>query len=142
MKLTQYGITVSLLVGLGACSGMTSTSSRLGAGHSSQATAPAVSPGMVRQVQSTLRDDGYYRQGAVDGVWGLGTESAVRSFQHDHDLVSDGQLDVPTLQALNLTPGMNSPASTQPMTANSAPADPSQVAPSTGNAVTPNNQPR
>ena len=58
---------------------------------------------MVKQVQSKLRDDGYYKQGAVDGVWGSGTEYAVRSFQHDHNLSSNGQLDVPTLQALNVS---------------------------------------
>lgn len=66
---------------------------------------PTVAPDMVKDVQSKLRDDGYYEQGAVDGVWGSGTEAAVRSFQKDHQLSSSGQLDVPTLQALNVASG-------------------------------------
>jgi peptidoglycan hydrolase-like protein with peptidoglycan-binding domain len=74
---------------------------------------------MVRQVQSQLRDGGYYKQGPVDGVWGAGTENAVRAYQRDHNLTSNGQLDVPTLQALNLaggtsTTGNPNPPATQP----------------------------
>ena len=66
---------------------------------------PVVAPDMVKQVQAKLRDDGYYKQGTVDGVWGSGTEMAVRSYQRDHNLGSSGQLDVPTIQALNLAGG-------------------------------------
>jgi N-acetylmuramoyl-L-alanine amidase len=65
-------------------------------------TQPTVSPDTVRQVQSKLRDDGYYKQGPIDGVWGSGTQASVQSFQHDHNLTANGQLDLPTLQALNL----------------------------------------
>lgn len=101
MKTWRYGMAVALLTGLGACSNMMgNTSSRQAA-----LVQPTVAPGMVKQVQSKLRDDGYYKQGSVDGVWGSGTESAVRSFQKDHNLDSSGQLDVPTIQALNLTSG-------------------------------------
>jgi peptidoglycan hydrolase-like protein with peptidoglycan-binding domain len=103
MKIVRYGIAIGLLASLGACSNM------MGSGGSSQSTAmappPAVAPDMVRQVQSKLRDGGYYKQGPVDGVWGSGTQASVRSFQHDHNLTANGQLDVPTLQALNLANG-------------------------------------
>jgi peptidoglycan hydrolase-like protein with peptidoglycan-binding domain len=58
---------------------------------------------MVREVQSRLSDGGYYQLGAIDGIWGTGTETAVKNFQRDHDLGTSGKLDVPTLQALNLT---------------------------------------
>lgn len=60
---------------------------------------------MVRQVQLKLRDDGYYKLDNIDGVWGSGTEAAVRSYQRDHNLIGSGQLDVPTLQAMNLPGG-------------------------------------
>ena len=36
-------------------------------------------------------------------MWGRGTERPVTRFQHDHNLPANGKLDVPTLQALNLT---------------------------------------
>lgn len=117
MKIIRYGITLSLLAGLGACSNFDSRGS---APPSTAMTQPAVAPDMVRQVQSKLRDDGYYKQGPVDGVWGSGTQASVRSFQHDHNLATNGQLDVPTLQALNLTsrwspdPVSNGPSPTQP----------------------------
>jgi len=73
--------------------------------YSSRAPAPAstaVTQDTIRQVQSSLQRDGYYKQGNVDGVWGVGTENAVQAFQRDHSLTASGQLDVPTLQAMNL----------------------------------------
>jgi peptidoglycan hydrolase-like protein with peptidoglycan-binding domain len=138
MRNLRYGIAVGLLAGLGACSNM------MGSSNSSPApvamTQPTVAPDMVKQVQSKLHDGGYYKQGPVDGVWGSGTESAVRSFQKDHNLGSSGQLDVPTLQALNVTSGpvaANNPppadrAPTQPTGnySNPPPADNSAAPPS------------
>jgi peptidoglycan hydrolase-like protein with peptidoglycan-binding domain len=104
MKLMRYGIAIGLLAGLGACSNMMGGGSSSGSSsHAAAATAPPVAPEMVRQVQSKLRDGGYYKQGPIDGVWGPATEASVRSFQHDHSLTPNGQLDVPTLQALNVT---------------------------------------
>ncbi len=89
------------LVALPACSNMTVRGSQ--AERPAVAAQPPVSSDLVRQVQSKLQDTGYYKQGAVDGVWGAGTETAVANFQRDHSLTSSGKLDVPTLQALNLT---------------------------------------
>lgn len=106
MNLLRYGIAVGLLAGLGACSNMGGSS----APRAAAVTQPTVAPEMVRQVQSKLRDSGYYKQGSVDGVWGSGTEAAVRSYQHDHSLTANGQLDVPTLQALNLAGGSSTNA--------------------------------
>src|ERR1700712_3543331 len=104
MKQMRLGIAVGLVVALGACSNMMGGGSNASS-RTTMAVPPTVAPDMVRQVQSKLRDDGYYKQGAVDGVWGAGTQASVRSFQHDHNLTSNGQLDVPTLQALNLPNG-------------------------------------
>jgi peptidoglycan hydrolase-like protein with peptidoglycan-binding domain len=107
MKIMRFAIAVGLLAGLGACSDM------MGNRGSSQSTAvaapPAVAPDMVRQVQSKLRDGGYYK-GAVDGVWGAETQASLRAFQRDHNLTANGQLDVPTLQALNVASGSASNA--------------------------------
>jgi peptidoglycan hydrolase-like protein with peptidoglycan-binding domain len=118
VKILRFGITIGLLAGLGACSNFDSRGSV--PQSSAVASPPAVAPDMVRQVQSKLRDDGYYKQGAVDGVWGSGTQASVRSFQHDHNLATNGQLDVPTLQALNLS------SSWAPDTASNTPPPPTQ----------------
>ena len=40
---------------------------------------PALTQEMTQQVQERLQQQGIYR-GRVDGVWGPGTESAVRSY--------------------------------------------------------------
>jgi peptidoglycan hydrolase-like protein with peptidoglycan-binding domain len=127
MKILHYGIAIGLVAGLGACADMMGNSS---SAPRAVATQPTVAPDLVRQVQSKLRDGGYYRQGAVDGVWGSGTENAVRSYQHDHNLGSSGQLDVPTLQALNLTAGSNpNPPVTQPTNSTLPPAAPMNTGP-------------
>ena len=118
MRLTRYGIAIGVLAGLGACSNMMGGGGSGSSYRAASATTPPVAPEMVRQVQSKLRDDGYYKQGAVDGVWGPGTEASVRSFQHDHSLTTNGQLDVPTLQALNVT---NTTATTNNPPDNAAP---------------------
>jgi peptidoglycan hydrolase-like protein with peptidoglycan-binding domain len=128
MKILRYGIAVGLIAGLGACSNFDSRGSV--PQSTAMAPSPAVAPDMVRQVQSKLRDGGYYGQGPVDGVWGSGTQASVRSFQHDHNLATNGQLDVPTLQALNLTSSWtpdtasNAPAPTQPNYNPAPPAPP------------------
>src|SRR5580704_11191239 len=41
---------------------------------------PELSPGMVRQVQTALQQQGVYN-GAIDGIWGPQTQAAVQSFQ-------------------------------------------------------------
>lgn len=121
MRTLQYTLAVGLLAGLGACSNM------MGGGNQAPKTVvsqPTLAPDMVKQVQSKLRDDGYYKQGAVDGVWGAGTETAVRLFQRDHNLGSSGQLDVPTLQALNVTGGPSMTNTMSPTTNTVSPTQP------------------
>ena len=125
MKMMRFGIAIGLLAGLGACSDM--MGGRSSGAPRAAATQPTVAPDMVRQVQAKLRDGGYYKQGSVDGVWGSGTEAAVRSFQQDHNMSASGQLDVPTLQALNLAggPPSNSPAeTTNPARVDTSPTQP------------------
>ncbi len=54
---------------------------------------------MARAVQSELKERGYYR-GSVDGQFGAGTASALRSFQREKGLKVTGRLDERTLKAL------------------------------------------
>jgi Putative peptidoglycan binding domain len=67
---------------------------------------PELSPDMIQQVQGRLQQQGIYH-GSVDGVWGPGTESAVRGYQQQHNLNATGRLDANTLTALNLGPDQN-----------------------------------
>jgi len=69
---------------------------------STQTVAP-VSRGMMRQVQSTLRQNGDYN-GSIDGVWGPMTENGVRQWQQSHNLNANGEIDLATLQSMNIQP--------------------------------------
>jgi len=60
-------------------------------------------PTSVRAVQARLRTLGFYG-GAVDGVWGEGTEVAIENFQRGRGLQPDGQLGPATVTALGLAP--------------------------------------
>ena len=56
----------------------------------------------VRQIQTKLKQWGYY-SGAVDGVYGSGTEKAVRYFQKKNGLTVDGKAGAKTLAALGIS---------------------------------------
>lgn len=58
---------------------------------------------MVRQIQTRLKNWGYYF-GGVDGVYGPKTEEAVRWFQRKNGLSADGQVGDLTLAALGIAP--------------------------------------
>jgi peptidoglycan hydrolase-like protein with peptidoglycan-binding domain len=114
---------VPTLVAFGALAALPACSNLMGGGRSSQAssqpavsTSPALAPDTIKQVQARLRDDGYYKQGPVDGLWGDGTQSAVRNFQRDHSLSTTGRLDVATLEALNIVGNGNNTAATDQTT--------------------------
>jgi peptidoglycan hydrolase-like protein with peptidoglycan-binding domain len=66
-------------------------------------SAEPLSPGAVRNVQARLRALGFYR-GAVDGVWGAGTQAGVERFQQGRGLQANGQLNPATLSAMGLDP--------------------------------------
>jgi peptidoglycan hydrolase-like protein with peptidoglycan-binding domain len=66
------------------------------------ATKPIVTPNLIKQVQTNLRDAGYYKNQSIDGIWGPRTRSALQSFQKDHSLNVSGELDAPTLRAMNI----------------------------------------
>jgi peptidoglycan hydrolase-like protein with peptidoglycan-binding domain len=49
-----------------------------------------------------LKDKGF-NPGTIDGVFGLGTKSAVRAFQKANDLVADGIVGQQTWKALGMS---------------------------------------
>lgn len=58
----------------------------------------------VRQIQQRLRDWGYYN-GAVDGIYGTKTRSAVIKFQKKHNITADGVCGPKTLEFIGLPTG-------------------------------------
>jgi len=63
--------------------------------------------------QTLLARRGYYRD-MVDGVFGPGTEFAIRAYQARFGIEPDGRLNMETLAALGLLPGQKAPGLTAP----------------------------
>lgn len=61
--------------------------------------APAVKAD-VKQVQAALKKAGYY-SGKIDGVKGRNTKRAIKAFQRDHGLASDGAVGKKTWELLS-----------------------------------------
>ena len=59
-------------------------------------------PSEVQAAQQALREAGYYRKANVDGIIGIHTINALRSFQNDNGLRITGKLDNPTRMQLGL----------------------------------------
>ena len=59
---------------------------------------------VVTQIQTKLKSWGYYT-GTVDGIYGSGTERAVRAFQQENGLTVDGKAGGQTLAAMGLSAG-------------------------------------
>lgn len=59
---------------------------------------------VVTQIQAKLKSWGYYT-GTVDGIYGSGTERAVRAFQQKNGLTVDGKAGDQTLAAMGLSAG-------------------------------------
>lgn len=70
----------------------------------------------VKNVQQRLKELGYYT-GSVDGVFGSGTEQAVRSFQSVNGLNVDGVVGSRTLSKLNSSSAIKKPKATAKPTA-------------------------
>lgn len=65
-------------------------------------TAPIkVTPSVIKDAQQRLSQAGY-NAGPADGVLGVRTRAAINNFQRDKNLAQTGQLDQPTLGALNV----------------------------------------
>ena len=57
---------------------------------------------MVSQIQTVLKNQGFYG-GIVDGVFGSGTEKALKGFQKEYGLTPDGKAGPATLKAMGLS---------------------------------------
>jgi peptidoglycan hydrolase-like protein with peptidoglycan-binding domain len=67
------------------------------------AAQPVLSRETVRRVQTRLAREGF-RPGPADGIWGRGTEAALRDFQHARGLQPTGDLNPITARALGFDP--------------------------------------
>lgn len=61
----------------------------------------------VKQIQEKLKRWGYY-SGSIDGIYGSGTEAAVKKFQKNNGLTADGIAGKRTLEAMGISSGSNS----------------------------------
>lgn len=64
----------------------------------------------VRKIQEKLKRCGYY-SGSVDGIYGSGTESAVKKFQKANGLKADGIAGKATLNAMGISSSNSSSSS-------------------------------
>jgi peptidoglycan hydrolase-like protein with peptidoglycan-binding domain len=135
-SLVQAGLAVAGLVALAGCSSgashpMTastgSTPAAMTAPAPVAATTPEVSPRLIRQIQTTLKQQGLYK-GHIDGVWGQQTRTAIHGYQQTHNLTDSGELDTATLASLKVASGGSEPPvpvamapATPPATASTAP---------------------
>jgi peptidoglycan hydrolase-like protein with peptidoglycan-binding domain len=101
-------------------------------------TVAPVSPGMIRNVQTTLQQNNDYK-GQIDGVWGPMTEAGVRTWQQQHNLNTNGEIDMATLQSMNISADnqANNAAATQPTGNQNYSTNPNRP---TGNNYSNNNQ--
>ena len=58
----------------------------------------------VKEIQQVLKKWGYY-SGAADGIFGSGTEKAVKAFQKKNGLSVDGKVGTATLKAMGISQG-------------------------------------
>jgi peptidoglycan hydrolase-like protein with peptidoglycan-binding domain len=139
--MTRNRVVAALLAvgGLAALSACSSWNTGSSSQTSSAAPAPApmaaqeLSPGMVKQVQTVLQQQNFYK-GNIDGIWGPETQAAVSSYQQSKGMTANGQLTPATLSSLNLPSGGAAPM--QPASASTQPA-PTGAAPTTANAAAP-----
>lgn len=74
---------------------------------------PDVQRRVIIGTQSLLARRGYYRSG-IDGVFGSGTEFALRAYQSRFGIEPSGRFDMETLAALGLLPNQQAPGLTAP----------------------------
>ena len=83
------------------------------AGTNMQMMKPNLTRGQIRQVQAALDKNGF-KAGRPDGVWGMNTQIALQNFQTSKGMAPSGQIDPPTLTALQLNPSRFAPRTRAP----------------------------
>ena len=102
MKMMPYGVAAALLLGgsLMAPPAKAWQSESDGQLSSARPVDSQMTGGpSIRAVQQELKAAGIYK-GAIDGVWGPDSRSAIERYQAQHGLYASGQLDHDTLQAM------------------------------------------
>ena len=80
-------------------------------GMSSQSgTDQQLSQNTIQDVQQKLQQDGFYKNGHIDGIMGPQTHQALQQFQQAKGLQSSGQLDQQTMAALGVNAQGNTSA--------------------------------
>lgn len=74
---------------------------------------PQIQQQLIVVAQTVLTRRGYYRSG-IDGVFGPGTEFALRAYQARFGIIQTGRLDTETLASMGLLPGQRAPGLTAP----------------------------
>lgn len=74
---------------------------------------PQIQQQVIAGAQTVLTRRGYYRSG-IDGVFGPGTEFALRAYQARFGIIQTGRLDTETLASMGLLPGQRAPGLTAP----------------------------
>ena len=102
MKMMPFGVAAALLLGgsilVPPAKAWQSESDRQSASVQ-PANSQANSGPSIRDVQQELKQAGLYN-GAIDGVWGAESRSAMQQYQKQRGLYASGQLDHDTLQAM------------------------------------------
>lgn len=98
MKKKVLFIVLIILIILMTCFSVLATSKRGSSGSE------------VRQIQEKLKRWGYY-SGSIDGVYGSGTENAVKKFQKANGLKADGIAGKATLNAMGINSSSSSSGS-------------------------------
>lgn len=73
-------------------------------GWNGNANEQAVSQGFVAHLQRRLQQEGMYN-GNIDGIWGRNTQTALQNFQQQHNMRGSGQINMQTLEALDMLNG-------------------------------------
>lgn len=89
---------------------------------------PQIQQQVIVGAQTILTRRGYYRSG-IDGVFGPGTEFALRAYQARFGIVQTGRLDTETLASMGLLPGQRAPGLTAPRRRIYRPTAPTYIAP-------------
>jgi peptidoglycan hydrolase-like protein with peptidoglycan-binding domain len=108
-KIAFAAMAAAALLSTAACQNMMGEHPQAAAQAGAATQTAALSPEMVRAIQTSLTQKGY-GVGAVDGIWGQSTQAALERFQKDQRLNATGQVDERTLASLGV---IGQPASTQ-----------------------------
>jgi peptidoglycan hydrolase-like protein with peptidoglycan-binding domain len=96
------------------------------AGFTTIAQAHGYSQSQVRAAQQQLKNDGYYT-GAIDGVDGTMTRTAIRHYQRDNNLAVSGRLDKQARDKLGVQSGSEASREAVPPASSTSGITPSEA---------------